>query len=106
MGTIGFPIVTIFNQSGTYTSSQNVNGVACPDVHYLMVGASVGSGSITISIGALAPDGNYYQIFRQTGITGEQTFTIPGPPIPNTLNVSWGPDGASATTTIWLIGQA
>lgn len=111
MATIGFPISTIFNQSGTYSSDQNTNGVPSQGARKLLCGLSVGTvvggtGAIDLSVGGLMPDGSYYQIGRLNNATGEQSFSIDGP-IPETLNVGIGIHGASsASVSYWVIGQA
>lgn len=89
---VTYPIKTIFNQSGTYTSDQNINGIDASDVRSLIWGISVGSvtggsGGITISAGFQAPDGNYYEMDRHTNVTGEQWFPINIPVVASTINI-------------------
>lgn len=108
---IGYPVVTVFNASGTYTSDQNMNGVDSKGVRKLIGGLSVGTvvggtGAVDLAIGFLAPDGNYYTLGRLNNATGEQSFTIDGP-IPETLNVGIAIHGAtSASVSYWVMGQA
>lgn len=110
---LNYPNKVIFNQSGTYTSDQNVTGIDASGVHSLIWGVSAsgiigGSGNgIVVSIGFLAPDGHYYEMDRQTGISGEQWFPIDIPVVPETINIGWGLNGAtSVEMSIWMLGQA
>lgn len=107
---ITFPITTIFNQSGTYTTGQNTTGVLAPDVRSLLCGLDItaltGSTGIDLSVGGQGPDGNYYELGRISNLDGAGILRIAGP-IPAVLNVGIGLNGASSVTlSYWVIGQA
>lgn len=107
---ITFPISTIFNQTGTYTSDQNTEDVAAPDVRSLLCGLDVdsvtGSTGVSLSVGGRGPDGNYYELGRINTLDGAGVVRISGP-IPAVINVGIGLNGASsATVNYWVIGQA
>jgi hypothetical protein len=108
-------LATIFNQSGTYTSDQNVLGIDTLGARTLIWGVDVqaetGGSGVNVTVGFLAPDGQYYQIFLQTGITGAQWFAIDPatlPVVPQIINIGWGINGGgtSVTMTIWMLGQS
>lgn len=109
---ITFPVTTIFEQAGTYTSDQNTEDVAASDVRSLLFGfwctAATGTTGIDMSIGFLAPGGGYYELAGiSNGVIGNSNILRVEGPIPDTLNVSIGlRGGTSATLTYWVIGQA
>jgi len=113
MATIGFPIATIFNFTGTLTSDVNTLNVPSQGVRSLIIGLSVGTvvggnGACDLGVGFEAPDGNWYALNNGTieNASGEVSLVIPGP-IPENLNVSLSINGASsAYLSYWVIGQA
>lgn len=107
---ITFPITTILNETGTYTSDQNFTGLDGSNVRSLMCGLDVtsltGSAGLAVSIGGLGPDGNGYEIGRIDTLDGAGIIRIQGP-IPETLSAYVALNGAtSATFSVWIIGQA
>lgn len=107
---IGFPVKTVFSDSGTYTSDQNTIDVDASDVRKLMVGVNVssltGSSGVDVSVGGKGPDGNYYELGRISNLDGAGIVRIEGP-IPGEINVGLGLNGASsASLSYWVIGQA
>lgn len=105
-----FPISTVFENSGTFTSDQNATNVDSLGARKLLIGLNVsaltGSAGVNLSVGGKAPDGNYYQIGDVGPIDGAGVAVVEGP-IPDVLNVGIGLNGASsATVSYWVIGQA
>lgn len=107
---ITFPITTILNESGTYTSDQNHPTLDGSNVRSLMAGVNVtaltGSTGVDLSIGGYGPDGVGYELGRISNLDGNGIVRINGP-IPATLSAYLALNGASsATVSFWLIGQA
>lgn len=109
MSLTSYPVSTIFNQSGTYTSDQNTNDVPSGSVRKILFGVNVtaltGSTGVDVSVGGKSPDGNYYELGHISNIDGAATVNVSGP-IPEVLNIGLGLRGASsATVSYWIIGQ-
>ena len=108
---IDFPLTTILNESGTFTSDQNYTDLDASDVRSLLVGLNVtsitGSSGVAVSVCGKGPDGNdQYELGRINTLDGQGVVVINGP-IPAVLRVIVGLNGASsATFAVWVIGQA
>lgn len=108
---ITFPISTILNQSGTFTSDQNFTDLGAYDVRSLLVGLNVtsitGSAGVAVSVCGKGPDGNdEYELGRINTLDGQGIARIAGP-IPTVLRAIVALNGASsATFSVWIIGQS
>jgi hypothetical protein len=111
MATVGFPIITIFNESGTFTEETKFPNLDATNQRSLLAGLSVtsltGGTGVSMSIQGKGADGLYYELGRINNLDVQGVVTISGP-IPETLQVQLDLIGGatSATLTMWIYGQA
>jgi hypothetical protein len=109
---VSFPIKTILNESGTFTSNQTFGPLDASDVRSILLGFDLSSvsptGYVSVQLSGLMPDGNYYNLQGNTARIGLNLLAAVTGPIPSTLQctVTLGGGATSATLSVWAIGQA